>query len=81
MGWIPGGSSPHVHFLLPQESTVEQGQQVFGLHFGLLPLAVWIWLRRGHRRRCPCSRSGGLFAAPLLPAVAFVVFDGDGFIL
>jgi hypothetical protein len=47
---IPDGGPPHVYFLLAKESTVQQGEQVFGLRLGLLPLAVWIWPRRGHRR-------------------------------
>jgi hypothetical protein len=28
---IPGDGPPHVHFLLAEESTVQQGEQVFGL--------------------------------------------------
>jgi hypothetical protein len=47
---IPSGGSPHVNFLLAEESTVQQGEQVLGLRLRFLPLAVWIWPRRGHRR-------------------------------
>jgi hypothetical protein len=47
---IPGGGPPHVDLLLAKESTIQQGEQVLGLRLGLLPLAVWIWPRRGHRR-------------------------------
>jgi hypothetical protein len=39
---IPYRGSPHVHLLLPQEPTVEKGQQVFGLRIGLLLLAIRI---------------------------------------
>jgi hypothetical protein len=46
---IPDGGSPHVDLLLAKESTVQQGEQVFGLRLGLLPLVVWIWPRWGHR--------------------------------
>jgi hypothetical protein len=33
-----------------QETTVQESEQVFSLRLGLLPLTVWIWPRRGHRR-------------------------------
>jgi hypothetical protein len=42
---------PHVDFLLPKKSIVQQRQQVLSLRFLLLPLLVGIWVWRRHRRR------------------------------
>jgi hypothetical protein len=66
--WISGGGPPHVNLLLPDESTVQEGQEIFGLHFGFLPLAAWIgpWWR--HWQHCSGGSRSGLFAAPLLPS-------------
>jgi hypothetical protein len=33
--WISRGGAPHVHFLFPEETAVDQRQQVFGLRLGL----------------------------------------------
>jgi hypothetical protein len=64
---VPGGGPPTVHLLLTDESTVEESQQILGLHLRFFPLAAWIWQRWRHRLRCSCGSPGGLFAAPLLP--------------
>jgi hypothetical protein len=31
--WISGSGPPHVNLLLPDKSAVQEGQQIFGLHF------------------------------------------------
>jgi hypothetical protein len=46
--WKARGGAPHVHLLLPEEPTIDQRQQIFGLRLGFLPLFV----RIGARRRC-----------------------------
>jgi hypothetical protein len=66
----PCRGSPHVHLLLPEEPTVEKGQQVFGLRRGGdtdgdVPAAD------------PAASSRALFFRP----ATFAVFDGEGFIL
>jgi hypothetical protein len=65
---ISRGGAPHVDFLLPKKSTIQQRKQIFNLRLRLLPLLVGIWARRRHRRRCPCGRSGGFLSGSLLPA-------------
>jgi hypothetical protein len=78
---IPGGGPPHVHLLLPDESAVEEGQQVFGFRLRLLPLRFGSG--RGGDIGGAASAADPAASSRLLffPPVVFVVLDGDGFIL
>jgi hypothetical protein len=48
---VARGGAPHIHLLLLEEAAIHQRQQIFGLHFGFLPLLVRI-RARGRCRRC-----------------------------
>jgi hypothetical protein len=77
---VPGGGPPTVHLLLTDESTVEEGQQIFGLRLRLFPLAARIWPGGDIGGAAPAAATAASSQPLFFPAV-FTVLDRDGLIL
>jgi hypothetical protein len=67
MGYGSPAATRHISISFSQEPAVHQGDQIFGLHLGFLPLLVRIGARGSGWRRRPLGRSLCLTAGSFLP--------------
>jgi hypothetical protein len=78
---VARSGAPHIHLLLSKEPAVHQGEQIFGLRFGLLPLLVRIGAGGDVGGDDPWADLSASLRDLFFPAPTFELLDGDGFIL